>query len=126
MNVSDAGIVMTTMQSMWPAHTWRPGESDRLAEHLLEHEFADVIAAVGVLERTTRFWPHWSEMADVLAGIKRRRREALEVEKADKGEALAPPERAREYIAECRRIVAGWNPKIAPLARALSRFGDES
>lgn len=123
---TDAGVVITTMQAMWPAHTWREGEAARLVEHLLGHEFQDVMACLAVLERTTRFWPHWSEMADVLGGIMRRRREALEVEKADTGEAVAPPERARGYIAECRRIVAGWNPKTAPLARALSRFSEEA
>lgn len=109
----------TTMQAMWPLHQWHDGEFDRLIEHLKHHEFQDVMATLGVLERTSRHWPHWSEMSDVLMSIMRRRREAVEVE-SELGDPPVSAERAREYIAECRAIVAGWNPQ-APLRQALER-----
>lgn len=111
---------MSTMQAMWAYHKWGPGEADRLAEHLLAHEMADVMAALAVLERTLRHWPHWSELGDVLNGITRRRREEREREKEYEDEPAADPDRVREHIAMARRIVKGMSPD-SPMKAALER-----
>lgn len=117
-NGDEARIVCTTMQAMWPSHRWKPGEADRLVDHLLAHELADVIAAAGVLERTEEFFPHWSKMHDILTAMVRRRRDSAEKEPG--GDAPADPERVKQHIADAHRIVGAMTNK-SPLKEALER-----
>jgi hypothetical protein len=119
MNTEDADIVLGAMVTMWPNHELTAQQAHLWRAHLRDVDYADAMAVVGVLERTSRFWPHWSEFLEVWQqSIARRRREAPAIT-ADNGR-LCTPERSAEWLAKCRAIVAnGHGPLGGGLGRSL-------
>lgn len=113
MNNDEAQVVLKVMAAMWPKHELTKEQVAIWHNHLNHVSYDDAIAVVTMLERTTRFWPHWSEFVAVYDPIIRRRAENM---RPAIGERPCSQEETQEWLAKCRGIVA--NAK-GPLARGL-------
>lgn len=116
MSPDDAGVVLATMRAMWPGHTLTDDQVVIWVDHFRSVDFDDAQAVLGVIERTSRFWPHWSVFLAVYEPILRRRNEADANQRSlGTGEACTAEENA-VWVEHCRDILR--NAK-GPLAKGL-------
>lgn len=113
MTDDEARVVLKAMAAMWPNHELSKEQVAIWNSHFTRISYDDAIAVVTLLERTTKFWPHWSEFVAVYEPIIRRRAERLT---PALGERVCTPEENAEWLKKCRAIVA--NAK-GPLGKSL-------
>lgn len=116
MIADDTEIVLNTMKAMWPQHTLTAEQIALWAHHLGPLDYEDAMAVLAMLERTQRFWPHWSQFLDVHQPLIRRRLEANDRALSASHERPCTPAEAAVHLARCREILA--NAK-GPLANGL-------
>jgi len=124
-NIDDAGVVIASMRAMWPNHSLDEPQVAVWARRLLDVDEGDAWEVLGMLERSSKFWPTWAEFIEAHQPVARRR---IEDERTERRSISTGRPCTREenqaWLAHCRDILAqGRGPLAGGLARAITTGG---